>query len=71
MIITIDTDKESPQRLRQAARFLEQLASREPARTESADDFSFSEDAFSAVFDPEPEEKPPRRDDDDFRIMPY
>ncbi len=70
MILTIDTDKESPERLRQIARFLESLS---PTASEPqvAEDFSFSEDAFSAVFD-QPDEKPKRRNDDDgFSVMPY
>ncbi len=70
MIITIDTDKERPERLRAVARFLESLAGSEASEPVS-EELSFSEEAFSAVFD-EPEPKRPVRDDsDDFRVMPY
>jgi hypothetical protein len=67
MILTIDTDKETPQSLAKIARFLQELASQAPA-AESAEDFSFSEEAFSAVFSGE---EPKKRDDDDFKVLPY
>ena len=68
MILTIDTDKERPERLLQIARFLESLAGSEDSTSSvDSEELSFSEEAFSAVFD-----EPAVRDDkDDFRVMPY
>lgn len=73
MILTIDTEKERPERLRQVARFLEGLAQgQQLAATEQAEDFSFSEEAFSTTFDePEKQEPPKRSSGDDFRVQPY
>jgi hypothetical protein len=72
MIITIDTEKDSAQRMRQAGEFLLKLAgdapSAEPAPMEFGEDMLSLFDSHESV--PERSE-PTTKPRDDFRVHPY
>jgi hypothetical protein len=85
MIINIDTNEESPERLRQIASFLERIASQntepsyeqpavvseKPSEPENPSEGAFDMFDMSSDRPSEVQKKPKEDSDDGFRMIPY